>query len=168
MRPSSPPPTTVGVVAPGPDSSRGRRTLSGTPRPDAQVHPTTGAAASPVHASLDRPLAKPRAQDQDEDQNDERLRRQKTASKTTRADERRGRGRGEEEEEERRARPARVRPLWSGAPPSLRRILGSTPPLRGVSRSLSKGGVPSLRPPHAMHPPIGSELPPPLPFTLVR
>jgi len=44
-------PTTVGVVAPGPDSFRGPRTLSGTPRPGAQVHHTTGAAASPVRAS---------------------------------------------------------------------------------------------------------------------
>ena len=33
--------------------------------------------------------------------------------------------------------------------PSLRSVLGSTS-LRGVSRSLSKGGVPSLRPPHAV------------------
>ena len=75
-------PTTVGVVAPGPDLSRGRRTLSGTPRSDAQVHHTTGAAASPVRASLDRPLATPRAQDQDEDQND-RNSKTKTRTKTT-------------------------------------------------------------------------------------
>ena len=78
--PVSPSLTTVGVVTPGPDLSRGRRTLSGTPRPDAQVHRTTGAAASPVRASLDRPLAKPRAQDQDEDQktSQEELSRRKT------------------------------------------------------------------------------------------
>ena len=64
--PSSPPPPTVSVVVPGCDLSRGRRTLSGTPRPGAQVHHTTGAAASPVRASMCRPLAKPRAQDRDE------------------------------------------------------------------------------------------------------
>ena len=80
--PVSPSPTTVGVVAPGPDLSRSRRTLSGTPRSDAQVHHTTGAAASPVRASLDRPLATPRAQDQDEDQND-RNSKTKTRTKTT-------------------------------------------------------------------------------------
>ena len=44
-------PATVGVVAPGPDSFRGPRTLSGTPRPNARVHHTTVAAASPVRAS---------------------------------------------------------------------------------------------------------------------
>ena len=77
--PSSPPPPTVSVVAPGSDLSRGRRTLSGTPRPGALVHHTTGAAAFPVRASVDRPLAKPRAQDQDEDQND---RNSKTRAKT--------------------------------------------------------------------------------------
>ena len=47
--------------------------------------------------------------------------RKDSASTTARADERRGRGRASEEEERdprgRRARPARVRPLWSGAPP---------------------------------------------------
>ncbi len=104
------------MVAPGPDSSRGRRTLSGTPRPDTQVHHTTGAAVSPVRASLDRSLAKPRAQDQGEEDSGRysfgaRNRRQKTqprrpqddkdsASKTTRADERRGRGGGRASEEE--------------------------------------------------------------------
>ena len=60
-------PTTVGVVASGPDSSRGLRTLSGTPCSDAQVHHTTGAAASLVRASVDRPLAQSRAQDQNEE-----------------------------------------------------------------------------------------------------
>ena len=44
--------------------------------------------------------------------------------------------------------------------PLLRPVLGSTS-LRGISRSLSKGGVPSLRPPHAVHPPIASEPPRP-------
>ena len=46
---SSPP--TVSVVPPGPDSFRGRRTLSGTSRPDARVLCMTGAAASPDRAS---------------------------------------------------------------------------------------------------------------------
>ena len=44
-------PKTVSVVTPGPDSCRGRRTLSGTLPPDARVLHTTGAAASPVRAS---------------------------------------------------------------------------------------------------------------------
>ena len=45
-------PTTVSVFPPGPDSVRGRRTLSGTSRPDARVLCATGAAASPDRASL--------------------------------------------------------------------------------------------------------------------
>ena len=49
-----------------------------------------------------------------------------------------------------------------GLRPSLRPVRGSTS-LRGVSRRLSKGGVPPLRPPHAVPPPMGSELPCPLP-----
>ena len=50
----------------------------------------------------------------------------------------------------------------TGLCPSLHPVLGSTS-LRGILRSLSKGGVPSLRSPHAVHPPIGSELPRPFP-----
>ena len=57
-----------------------------------------------------------------------------------------------------------VTPFVGGSLPPFRSaprpVLGSTS-LRGVSRSLSKGGVPSLRPPHAVHPPIASELPRP-------
>ncbi len=195
-------PTSVGVVAPGPDSSRGRRTLSGTPRPDTQVHHTTGAAVSPVRASLDRSLAKPRAQDQGEEDSGRysfgaRNRRQKTqprrpqddkdsASKTTRADERRGRGggraseeeetrsqdqderrgseiheEGEEARSERRARPARVRPLWSGAPPF-------APPrfwLHLPSGSFPKRGVPHSRQRHTALPPIGASCPTPFRHT---
>ena len=51
--------------------------------------------------------------------------------------------------------------------PSLRPVLGSTS-LRGISRRLSKGGVPPLRPPHAVHPPIESELPHPFPSHQAR
>ena len=39
------------------------------------------------------------------------------------------------------------------------------PPLRGVSRKISKGGVPPLWPRHTAHPPIGSELRHPSPFS---
>ena len=46
----------------------------------------------------------------------------------------------------------------AGLRPSLHPVFGSTF-LRGVSRSLSKRGVPRLRPRHTAHPPIGSELP---------
>ena len=46
--------------------SRSASSLSGTPRPNAQVRHTTGAAASPIRASVDRPPAKPRAQDQNQ------------------------------------------------------------------------------------------------------
>ena len=59
---------------------------------------------------------------------------------------------------------AGLRPSQRGAPPV-------APPhsrLHLPSRSLSKGGVPSLRPPHAMHPPIGSELPHPFPSHQAR
>ena len=92
-----------------------------------------------------------------------------SASTTARADERRGRGRASEEEEreiqEEGGRALRVSVLYGGGlgpslRPSLRPVLGSTS-LRGVLRSLSKGGVPSLRPPHAVHPPIVSEPPRP-------
>ena len=44
-------PTTVSVVPPGPDSVRGRRTLSGTSCPDARVLCLTGAATSLDRAS---------------------------------------------------------------------------------------------------------------------
>ena len=89
------------MVAPGPDSSRGRRTLSGTPRPDAQVHHTTGAAASLVRASVDRPLAKPRAQDQ----NDEKTQPPRLQEQTSEEEEE------EEEQAEGEERPACVRGL---------------------------------------------------------
>ena len=65
QRPSSPSPTTASVVAPGSGLPRDRRTLSGTPRPDAQVHQTAGTAAPPVRVSTNRPLAGPRAQDRE-------------------------------------------------------------------------------------------------------
>ena len=48
----------------------------------------------------------------------------------------------------------------SGLRPSPHPVFGSTF-LRGFSRSPSKRGVPPLQPPHALHPPIGSELPRP-------
>ena len=70
----------------------------------------------------------------------------------------------EEEQGEPRVRSA----LYSaGLRPSLHPVFGSTF-FRGVSRSLLKGGVSSLRPPHAVHPPIGSELPRPFPSHQLR
>ena len=58
-----------------------------------------------------------------------------------------------------------VRPFCSaGLRPSLRPVLSSTP-LRGVSRKVSKGGVPPPWPRHTAHPPIGSELRHPSPFS---
>ena len=51
---SSPSPTTVSMVAPGSGLPRGQRTLSGTPRPDAQVHHTAGTAAPSVRVSHQR------------------------------------------------------------------------------------------------------------------
>ena len=72
-----------------------------------------------------------------------------------------------EESEARRCPPFVVRgsALHSvGLHPLLRPVLGSTS-LLGVSRTLSKGGVPHSRPRHPAHPPIGSERPRPLPFT---
>ena len=52
----------------------------------------------------------------------------------------------------------------AGLRPSLRLVLCSTP-LRGASRKVSKGGVPPPWPRHTAHPPIGSELPHPSPFS---
>ena len=57
------------MVAPGSGLPRGRRTLSGTPRPDAQVHHTAGTAAPPVHVSTNWPLTGPRAQEPSEEKN---------------------------------------------------------------------------------------------------
>ena len=135
-----------------PGLPRGRRTLSGTPRPDAQVHHTASTAAPSVRVSH-----------------------QQAAHRTTSAGTKR-----EEKEEDMDHRGDRGE-LACGPPfiargstlhsaelrPSLRPVLGSTS-FRGVSRSLSKGGVPSLRPPHAVHPPIGSELPHPFPSHQAR
>ena len=150
MWPVSPSPTTVSVVVPGPDLSRGLRTLSGTPRPDAQVHHTTGAAASPVHASLDRPLTKPRDQD---------LYNRPAAQKLRKPEEHRNSRRQEGDRKTGRllkaSRPAArknsLRRLVlsaccsTGLRPSLRPVFGPAS-LRASWRSLSKGGVPS-RPP---------------------
>jgi len=151
--PVSPSPTTVSVVAPGPDFSRGRRTLSGTPRPDAQVHHTTGAAASPVRTSLDRPLAKPRAQDlfhrQDKTPSTDQQHRSPENQKNT--------GTLEGKKETGRLEDWKTPPknLFSrsalsafcsaGLRPSLRPVFGPAS-LRASTRSLSKGGVPSRSP----------------------
>ena len=56
----------------------------------------------------------------------------------------------------------RVRSTFNnaGLRPTLHPVFGSTF-LRGISRSLSKRGVPRLRTRHTAHPPIGSELPRP-------
>ena len=74
----------------------------------------------------------------------------------------RARTTGREQNEESQARA--VRPLSLGAaslaPPRFRLHLPSS--------SFSKRGVPPLRPPHAVHPPIGSELPRPFPLHQLR
>ena len=121
---------------------------------------------------MDRPPAKPRAQDQDERNSGKRLRLQKGSCKKTQQQRRLC---NEEEDcvkttqEPRRLLKVRpVRPFVArDSAPLLRPVLCSTS-LRGVSRKLSKGGVPPLRPPHAVHPPIGSELPHPFPSHQAR
>ena len=50
-----------------PGLPRGRRTLSGTPHPDAQVHHTAGSAAPSVRVSTNWPLTGPRAQEPSEE-----------------------------------------------------------------------------------------------------
>ena len=132
----------------GPDSSRGPRTLSGTPRPNAQVHHTTDAAASPARASVDRPPAKPRAQDQ-------RTRENLSLHKSQRGRRKReSQGEGEERAKRRRRRrkqreepfsPLRVsvlyraglRPSLRPSPRPLRTPLVPCPPQEGDARTFT-------------------------------
>ena len=80
-------------------------------------------------------------------------------------DDQRSKAKRRQDEPEDEPRTLLVRPFCSaGLRPSLRPVLGSTP-LRGVSRKVSKGGVPSPWPRHTVHPPIGSELRHPSPFS---
>ena len=73
--------------------------------------------------------------------------------------------RGEKEKriaKRKRARPARVRPFWSGAPPFAPPRFGLHPP----SGSFPKRGVSHSRPRHTARIPIGGEPPHPASVTL--
>ena len=131
---------------------RGRRTLSGTPRPDVQVHHTAGSAAPHVHASTNRPLAGPRAQDREKER--ERSRQDKRGEHFRTRGERSSSMNRRETTKKKQARQPRASCLSAfcsaGLRPSLRPVFGSAS-LRASARSLSKGGVPSRPPsPRAM------------------
>ena len=137
-----------------------RRSLHGR----ACLRPTAGSAAPPVRASSDRPLAGPRAQDREK-----KKERERDSPTTTELDLTMTFTTHDQPTTHACCPPfvERGSALRSaGLRPSLGPVRGSTS-LRGVSRRLSKGGVPPLRPPHAMPPPMGSELPCPLPVPVL-
>ena len=125
--------------------------------------PTAGSAASPVRASFYRLLAEPRAQDRERERESAAPRRRGREGFRTR--ERKAVEEQEalnpEEGRQKKKEEPRVCPPFVERGSALRRtglrpVRGSTS-LRGVSRRLSKGGVPPLRPPHAVPPPMGSD-----------
>ena len=132
--------------------------------------PTAGSAALPVHASSDRPLAGPRAQDQDDDDSHD------PPPTTTKLDLTMTFSPHDQPTTNTQPTTHACCPPFvergsalrsAGLRPSLRPVRGSTSP-RGVSRRLSKGGVPPLRLPHAVSPPIGRELPHPFTPSVVE
>ena len=128
---------TVSGVAPGSDLPRGRRTLSSTPRPDAQVHHRPHCGAS--HPRLHQQAARERAR-----------------RKGARAFWRR-------EHEPRRGRASRVSALYgAGLRPSLRPVSGSTSLLEASQKGRSSLPTASHR-----RPPIGGEPPHPASVTLL-
>ena len=140
-----------------PGLPRGRRALSGAPRPDTLVRTTQPAELHLQPASL---MCRP-------DSSPTRASANRSLHRTTRPTTGRAKRRVNHEKRKQREHgppgdrgEPRVRSAFysAGLRPSLHPVYGSTS-LRGVSRSLSKRGVPRLRPRHTAHPPLGSELP---------